>query len=240
MADITGVISGRERWNGGACIPRHTHGMAYAAIVLSGGYEECGSRGRFHVGPGRVLLHGAFDTHLDRFGRVGAEILNIALRADVSFAMGTVADADAIARLAEKDVCAAGDVLCAEVMRCENKARDWPDMLADYLLDNPDGRLSHWANSHGLALETLSRGFGRVFGLTPAAFRAEARARRALRRIVRDCTPLADIAAATGFADQPHMSRAIKALTGATPQAWRRQSNPFTSNRFKTDAMPPA
>jgi AraC-like DNA-binding protein len=33
---------------------------------------------------------------------------------------------------------------------------------------------------------------------------------------------LADIAARTGFADQPHMTRAITALTGASPHAWRR------------------
>ena len=235
MADIAGVTNGRERWSGDACIPRHTHGTAYAAVVISGSYEECGSRGRFHVGPGHVLLHGAFDAHLDRFSHTGAEILNIALRDEVSFAIGHIADADAIARLAEKDARAAGDVLCAEVAPHENKARDWPDLLADCLLDNPDCRLSHWANAHGLALETLSRGFGRVFGLTPAAFRAEARARRAFRQIVDGCTPLADIAAAAGFADQPHMSRAIKALTGATPQTWRHQSN-----WFKTSAAQPA
>jgi AraC-like DNA-binding protein len=34
--------------------------------------------------------------------------------------------------------------------------------------------------------------------------------------------PLADIAAETGFADQPHMTRAITALTGVSPRAWRR------------------
>ena len=33
--------------------------------------------------------------------------------------------------------------------------------------------------------------------------------------------PLAEIAAETGFADQPHMTRAITALTGAPPRAWR-------------------
>jgi hypothetical protein len=34
--------------------------------------------------------------------------------------------------------------------------------------------------------------------------------------------------AAAGFADQAHMSRAIRVLTGATPGNWRR------SNSFKT------
>src|SRR5271163_1532803 len=119
MADIAGITSGRERWSGDARIPRHMHGRAYAAVVISGSYEECGSRGRFHVGPGHVLLHGAFDAHLDRFSRAGAEILNIVLPDEVSFAMGYVADADAIARLAEKDARAAGDVLAADIASCE-------------------------------------------------------------------------------------------------------------------------
>lgn len=233
MGDIAGTIAGRERWSAETCIPRHTHDTAYAAIVISGSYEECGSHGRFRVGAGQVLLHGAYDAHLDRFSRAGADILNIVLVGELPFAMGRIADADAVVRLAEKDVHAANALLRANIAPCENDARDWPDLLADHLLDNPDCRLSDWAETHGLALETLSRGFGRVFGVTPAAFRAEARARCALRQIVRSRASLADIAVSSGFADQAHMSRAVKALTGATPQRLRR------SNRFKTDAAGP-
>lgn len=235
MGNIAGVTIGRERWRADAHIPRHTHDTAYAAIVISGSYEECGSRGRFRVGPGHVLLHGAFDAHLDRFNGTGAEILNISLRRTISFAVGCITDTDAIVRLADKDADEAGDVLCAEIAPLETQMGDWPDLLADHLLENPDCRLTHWAETHGLALETVSRGFGRVFGVTPATFRAEARARQAFRHIVHDYMPLADVAAMTGFADQPHMSRAIKALTGDTPHAWRQQSN-----RFKTDTARPA
>ena len=227
MADIAGVTNGRDRWS--RDIPRHRHETAYAAIVLSGGYEECGSRGRFRVGPGDVLLHDAFDAHLDRFHRAGAEILNIVLPpgCDISYSLGAIADVDAIVRTAERDMRDAGAALTEQMARREIRVRDWPDFLADHLLSTPDCRLGEWAEEHGLALETISRGFGRVFGVTPAAFRAEARALRALRRILRDPAPLADIALASGFADQPHMSRAIKALTGATPRSWRTQSNPF-------------
>jgi len=39
---------------------------------------------------------------------------------------------------------------------------------------------------------------------------------------------LAEIAAVAGFADQSHMTRAVRALTGQTPGDWLR------SNRFKT------
>jgi quercetin dioxygenase-like cupin family protein len=40
-------------------IPRHYHWLPYAAVVLSGGYEEAGDGGRRHVRPGDVLIQPA-------------------------------------------------------------------------------------------------------------------------------------------------------------------------------------
>lgn len=99
------IAGGRQRWDGGRSIARHRHGMAYAAVVLSGAYEERGSRGRFRVAPGDVLLHGAFEAHLDRFGRRGAEILNLALpsRAAPGCGRARLGDADMVVRAAESD-----------------------------------------------------------------------------------------------------------------------------------------
>lgn len=231
MADIAGISNGRERWGGLAQLPRHRHDTPYAAIVLSGGYEECGSRGRFRVRPGDVLLHDAFDAHLDRFDRTGAETFNIALPRRIACSLAQIADPDAIVRLAQVDSHAAGLTLCAQIAPCALGSGDWPDQLAGDLLDDPDCRLGDWAQAHGLAGETVSRGFARVFGLSPAAFRAEARARRALAMIVDSVAPLAAIAAETGFADQAHMSRAIRALTGVPPGRWR------TSKPYKTGAQ---
>jgi AraC-like DNA-binding protein len=72
----------------------------------------------------------------------------------------------------------------------------------------------------------LSRGFKKLFGVTPASFRMEARAGQAFALIADGDAPLAAIAAAAGFADQAHMSRVLLALTGSPPRAWRK-SNPF-------------
>jgi AraC-like DNA-binding protein len=41
--------------------------------------------------------------------------------------------------------------------------------------------------------------------------------------------PLAKIATDLDFADQAHMTRSVKQLTGTAPQAWR-----HAANRFKT------
>jgi AraC-like DNA-binding protein len=199
------------------------------AVVLSGGYEECGSRGRFNVGAGDVLAHDAFDAHLDRFRDKGAQILNLVLtNAMPGISIGRVADPDAIARAAELDPLEAADQLRAQLRTAHRRFQDWPDILAADILRDSDCRLDSWARNHGLAAETISRGFGQVFGVTPATFRAEVRARRAFALITAGNAPLVAIAAATGFADQAHMSRATRALTGSPPSWWRR------SNQFKT------
>lgn len=221
------ITSGRESWGARHCIPRHTHDRAYAAIVLSGGYEECGNHGRFRARTGDVLLHDAFDAHLDRFQCSGAQLLNLVVPSSArSFCIGRVSDPDSIAQTAERDPVEACMQLLEQLREKDCAPLDWPDILARDLVADPDRRLDAWASEHGLAAETVSRGFGKVFGLTPASFRAEARARRAFALIGGSDAPLAVIAAAAGFADQSHLSRSTRALTGRPPGFWRR-SNPF-------------
>ncbi|MEO7735173.1 MAG: helix-turn-helix domain-containing protein, partial [Kofleriaceae bacterium] len=82
--------------------------------------------------------------------------------------------------------------------------------------------LAGWAAQHGVARETVARGFAAAFGVSARQFRAELKAREAWLRIVRTPDSLAAIAAAAGFADQAHMTRGVRALTGAAPAAWRR------------------
>jgi AraC-like DNA-binding protein len=227
------ISSGRERWDPYVRIPRHCHDHAYVALVLAGSYEESGSRGRFRVGPGDVLLHDAFDAHLDRFCGRGAQILNLLVDGfSPGFGMGHIADPDAIVRIAERDVAEAGAQLRAQLRPIQHIHTDWQDKLADDLLHDPGCHLDQWARDNDLAAATVSRGFRKVFGLTPAEFRSEARARRALAMIATTPEPLAVIAITAGFADQAHMCRAIRALTGAPPGYWHR------SNRFKTANAP--
>lgn len=221
------IANGRQKWRAGAHIPRHRHADAYAALVLSGGFQQCGNRGRFNVGPGDVLMHGAFDSHLDRIFVVGAEVLNLSLPGlgAIEPDLGRVSDPDEIARVAETDSVAAAAMLCERLTPAPNVLRDWPDLLAADLLEDPNRRLEDWAEQHQLALETLSRGFGRAFGITPVVFRSEARARRAFEQIVEGAEVLSKVLEASGFADQAHMSRAIRSLTGATPKSWLRRAS---------------
>jgi AraC-like DNA-binding protein len=231
MSGFVRVAEGAESWSGHERTPRHRHDRPYAALVLSGGYEESGSRGRFRVRPGQVLLHRAFDAHLNRFEALGARVLNLRLEDDPGYAIGTVAEPDGIVHLARSDPSTAAEMLCLQLRPAPIAARDWPDLLAADLAADPQMRLDHWARRRGLAAETLSRGFCKAFSISPAAFRAEARAHRAFAEIAGAALPLAAVAAAAGFADQAHMTRAIRALTGRPPGYWRRSSRLETGRR---------
>jgi AraC-like DNA-binding protein len=212
----------RKKISGSTYIPRHRHTEAFASIVLAGGLQECGSRGRFDLRPGAVLIHGAFETHLDRIFVAGAEILNLRLPAlgFVSNEFGQVMDADEIVRAAENDAASAIALLQEKMVVCENPPKDWQDLLARDICDDPNRKLGDWAEAHNLSLETLSRGFGQVFGVTPAVFRSESRTRKAFQQIVEGTSALGKALEVSGFADAPQMSRAVRALTGATPKAW--------------------
>jgi AraC-like DNA-binding protein len=204
-------------------LSRHVHRHPYAALVLSGHYEEAGDLGRFRVQAGDVILHARFEGHLNRFSGSGAVIRNVVLSVDHEFSpgIGTVADPDSIIRIAETNEEEAAALLIACTRQRERRCADWPDELANALMLDPSLSLSSWSEATGVAPWTLSRGFIQVFGVTPSAFRARARTRLAWKAITTSDEPLARIAASLGFADQSHMTRSLTWMTGKSPQAWR-------------------
>src|SRR2546421_4068365 len=75
--------------------------------------------------------------------------------------------------------------------------------------------------TEGLSRYQVLRRFERAYGLPPHAWLLRRRAERA-RVLIRDGVTLAAAAAATGFADQSHMTRVFARQFGFTPGAWRR------------------
>lgn len=211
-----------KKVSGGTYIPRHRHSEAFVSVVVSGGVEECGSRGRFNLRPGDVLFHGAYETHLDRVFIAGVEILNLRLPSYgfIAEEFGQVIDVDEIVHTAQIDAATAAALLREKTIFSKPTLRDWPDLLAQDLCENPNRKLGDWADTHNLSAETLSRGFCQVFGVTPAVFRSESRTRKAFQQIVEGTSALGKALEVSGFADTPQMSRAVRALTGATPKAW--------------------
>lgn len=93
--------------------------------------------------------------------------------------------------------------------------------LADDVLAPPS--LAELAAHAGLSRFQLLRRFAAGYGCTPHAFLLQQRAERA-RTLIRQGVELSDAAAATGFADQSHMTRIFTRQFGFTPGAWQRAS----------------
>ena len=71
----------------------------------------------------------------------------------------------------------------------------------------------------GLDRFALARNFRALYATSPHRYLLMRRLAQA-RKMVTDGQPLADVAAATGFADQAHFSRHFKQAFGVTPGRW--------------------
>ena len=78
------------------------------------------------------------------------------------------------------------------------------------------------AKEAGLSRSHFHRAFRASMGAPPHRWLIERRIRRAQELMLTPDKPLAEIAIETGFADQPHFTRAFSKVVGASPGAWRR------------------
>jgi AraC-like DNA-binding protein len=217
---------GREDLPPGHDRGRHRHLHPYAIAVIAGQFDQASYAGRVRVSTGDLLIQPTLDAHANWMPRSrGAQILRLPWP-DIDDLGGVypLADLDAVVRAAERDPRAAAQLAhdqCSRAQASRRAADDLPDALARELVTGAVASLAAWADQRGVARETVAREFTAAFGVPARQFRAELRARAAWLQIVRTRNRLAAIAAATGFADQAHMTRHVHALTGAPPTTWR-------------------
>ncbi|MEK6348511.1 MAG: AraC family transcriptional regulator [Burkholderia sp.] len=89
----------------------------------------------------------------------------------------------------------------------------------DHRLDS-QVHLDEIAGAAGLPVFRLFRAFERHLGMTPHAYQRQARVRSAIA-LMRLGRPLSEVAAATGFADQAHLTRSFRRMMGVTPGVFR-------------------
>lgn len=74
-----------------------------------------------------------------------------------------------------------------------------------------------------LSTSYFSTAFRRSFGTSPYAYIVERRMERAKQLMVDGRMPLCEIALECGLADQAHLSRVFRRVTGMTPTGWKQR-----------------
>ncbi len=249
---VAGSVDVTEaRFPAGAVLERHVHERPIVCVMLEGSFDHVGDRRSRDCTPGTVLIEPAGDPHGNAIRRAGARVLVVEpeprddllrslgglLEASAYFRRpGVVARAHSLAReLSAKDAAAplaleAGALdLLAVAARLKTYARGaepaWlrrvREMVEDRFRDPL--RLSEMAHEAGVHPAHLSRAFRDRYRETIHGRVRRLRLEWAARRLVESHDPIAGIALAAGFADQSHLTRALKAHTGLTPAAYRRE-----------------
>jgi transcriptional regulator GlxA family with amidase domain len=84
-------------------------------------------------------------------------------------------------------------------------------------------RIQDLAGLAGLSIGHFSRRFRSSFGVAPRQYVLRRRLEHAKTLLRQTGSPLCQIALASGFCDQSHMSRTFHAFVGSTPTRWRRE-----------------
>jgi AraC family transcriptional regulator len=83
----------------------------------------------------------------------------------------------------------------------------------------------------------FSRSFRGTFGYSPHAFVVRRRVELAAKYMLQSAMSLSDIAIGCGFADQAHLSKQFRVVTGDTPAAWRRARGNAVQSRPRAPAV---
>jgi AraC family transcriptional regulator len=229
-------------------LPRHSHELAFFCLLLDGGYrEDYGSRTVVYR-PFTVAYHPPGEPHRGEMSPSGARVLNVELSSDWFPESRTeppsVADVGGgeltwlAARLfREYRDGLAGPPVAAESLVLEMLALAggcaarpfsgrprWLSRAVDYVESEfrRSLRISEVAREVGAHPTHLSRVFRRRMRVPIGEYVHRLRVRYASEELCRPGARLADVATAAGFADQSHMTRVFKRLTGVTPGDFRR------------------
>lgn len=83
-------------------------------------------------------------------------------------------------------------------------------------------RLEELALLTNLSQSHFSHAFKAATGIPPHQWQINARLERAKQLLISSDTPLADVAAETGFSDQAHFTRVFRKNLGTTPSSWKK------------------
>lgn len=207
--------------------PLHRHGNARLILFIAGSQSEETPDGADTFATGDVLFRPSYFAHANATGASGAAYVHVEIDAAAVKAWlrrrGWMAGV-ARAPFTQKQLKALaqrphfGDALL-EAVAPRGCARSLPDDKRALAVRSS---VADAALELRVAPYTLSRAFRRQYGCPPRTYRNMARLHRAMRMIYEGAGSLSEIAQASDYFDQSHLSRAVKAETGFTPGALRK------------------
>jgi len=226
-------------------LPTHHHLRAYFCFVFQGGLRERRARHDHDFAPGSVHFHPAGDPHAGQVGPLGATCLSIVPDRALTrrLADAGLAPLDRVATRAGRCWSAfhaddpASDLglegaaleLVAATLRLpalrSDRPPEWLRAVRTHLDDHylEPIAMRDLAGVAGVHEVHLPRAFRRHFGTTPAAYVRRLRIDAARRALIETADPLVEIAFATGFSSQSHLTRLFGREVGMPPGAYRRR-----------------
>lgn len=247
MAGVEAVVADSAHAFG-----RHTHEQFGIGLIERGAQKSASGRGLVEAGPGDLITVNPGEVHdgkpFDASGRRWRMLYAdpapvLAAAADVlpgtsfEFKAPVMRDARLVARFSELfgAATAARDTLHAEASLLSLIAAllqpkpagqavgHGVSLARERMDDDPSATLTlaMLAAQAGLSRYQFLRAFTRLTGLPPHAYLLQRRVQRA-RQLIGNGLSLAEAAAASGFADQSHMTRCFVRSFGLTPGACAR------------------
>lgn len=232
-------------------LPKHSHELAFFALVLNGHYRERCGRSEGQYAPFTLMFRPAGVPHQDEIGPRGVRLYEIELRpgwqkrlADCSAALDTPRNDIgggpllwlAMKLFREVETSTARDDLAIESLLAEilsfaarsaeresRRAPAWLPRILDKLQTEHCRRLTldELGREAGVHPVHLSRVFRRWVGEGIGERVHRLRVRTACERLLSPHVSLSELSFGTGFADQSHFTRAFRRITGMTPAAFR-------------------
>jgi AraC family transcriptional regulator len=232
-------------------MPAHAHDTLGISVVLRGSVEETSGRTSERAGVASAVIKPPGTIHANRFGLDGARLLavdigeeravglldyqetlarwrwvrvlhalGVASRVMLELSTADQASESALENVAIDLVAALEDDVQS---RTAPTAPSWLARVRERLEDDygQPCRVRELALEAGVHPVYLSRRFRRQFGTSVLGYLRAVRVREAVRELADADRPLADIAYHTGFSDQSHLTRVLRAATGLTPLEYR-------------------
>lgn len=232
-------------------MPAHAHDTLGISVVLRGAVEETSGRACERAGVASAVIKPPGTIHANRFGPNGARLLAVEIGEDravglldhqatlarwrwvrVLRALG-VASRVMLELSAEEQASDAAlenvaiDLVAALEDDVQSRSAATPPVWLARVRERLEDEYGQPCRVHELALEAgvhpvhLARRFRRQFGVSVLGYLRGVRVREAVRELADADRPLADIAYHSGFSDQSHLTRVLRAATGLTPLEYR-------------------